>query len=71
MIELIGRTGFRKLAGYTVEFEIREVSDAGYGRVLYRVKPVAGYGESWIEAHELRLRPVDPPDECTFQRKAA
>jgi hypothetical protein len=54
---LIGRTGFMKLGGYDVEFEVLDSSVVFAGESVM-IKPVAGVGRGWIAASQLRLRPM-------------
>lgn len=59
LAEHIGRTGFWSLPGRHAVRVLVTVEDARetYGRLQYRIVPIAGQGTTWIDAQAVQLDP--------------
>lgn len=56
----VGRRAMLKVAGSTLRFEV-EILDARkrYGNLDYKVRPLAGSGETWHQSHALRILDIN------------
>lgn len=50
----IGKRGLVRAGQLEVEVEVYDAKMV-YGRVLLLVRPVAGHGETWVDAQRVRL----------------
>ena len=56
LAENLGRRALLTVSGSTLSFEV-EILDARkrYGNLDYKVRPLAGSGETWHQSHALRI----------------
>ena len=65
MAQVLDKVGTIDVRGMSVDVQILDVRDGGWGRTHYQITPMAGTGPTWVDSETVyNIREPNAPERC-------